>query len=276
MKKLISVFLSLMLVLALPVQVLAETYDLTKGSINVSATDSGQYVYQVGNPDTQPQPGKRDEKPVITSYGKSTANDVFIQSSRDSGATVTLENVHISTSDKAGVQVNGNGNTINLKGNNTVTSSDENSAMVVGGNLTISGDSDASLSVNKSTVNSGCSVTVTGGTVNGVEYQTPAPEPEPEPEPEPAPAPAVWAEKVKSPEPSYWDSLIWKLSQMEDDITLTLDLGAYTWIPRTLIQTARGKNITLILQWNGGEDITILPTDTIDLSLWSIQLKDLA
>lgn len=101
-------------------------------------------------------------------------------------------------------------------------------------------------------------ITITGGTVNGVNYDS-----------KPA------AEKIHKATGSLWDQIHWELSNAEPGSEFIIDAGSYTWIPRTIIETAQSMDITLIIKWDGGKDITIQPADETDLTNWSIQLKDL-
>ena len=119
MKKIMTRLLSLVLLGAfIPSFVLAETWDLGKGDITVTATETSQTVSQV-NGET-----KDDPDPVITSSGK-TENTVTINAETNATANVTLENVNIDTgtTDEAAITASGEGNVnIELNGTNTVQS----------------------------------------------------------------------------------------------------------------------------------------------------------
>ena len=119
MKKIMTRLLSLVLLGAfIPSFVLAETWDLRKGDITVTATETSQTVSQV-NGET-----KDDPDPVITSSGK-TENTVTINAETNATANVTLENVNIDTgtTDEAAITASGEGNVnIELNGTNTVQS----------------------------------------------------------------------------------------------------------------------------------------------------------
>ena len=119
MKKIMTRLLSLVLLGAfIPSFVLAETWDLGKGDITVTATETSQTVSQV-NGET-----KDDPDPVITSSGK-TENTVTINAETNATAKVTLENVNIDTgtTDEAAITASGEGNVnIELNGTNTVQS----------------------------------------------------------------------------------------------------------------------------------------------------------
>ena len=54
-RKMIAVCLTLVLALGLPLTVLAEEYDLAKGSVEVSAKDDGQYVTQTNGVNNEKQ-----------------------------------------------------------------------------------------------------------------------------------------------------------------------------------------------------------------------------
>ena len=119
MKKIMTRLLSLVLLGAfIPSFVLAETWDLGKGDITVTATETSQTVSQV-NGET-----KDDPDPVITSSG-TTNNTVTITAEKNATANVTLENVNIDTgtTDEAAITTSGEGNVnIELNGTNTVQS----------------------------------------------------------------------------------------------------------------------------------------------------------
>lgn len=119
MKKITTRLLSLVLLGAfIPSFVLAETWDLGKGDITVTATETSQTVSQV-NGET-----KDDPDPVITSSGK-TENTVTINAETNATANVTLENVNIDTGTRGGAAIttSGEGNVnIELNGTNTVQS----------------------------------------------------------------------------------------------------------------------------------------------------------
>ena len=120
MKKLTTRLLSLVLLGAfIPSFVLAETWDLGKGDITVTATETSQTVSQV-NGET-----KDDPDPVITSSSGKTNNTVTITAEKNATANVTLENVNIDTGTTGGAAIttSGEGNVnIELNGTNTVQS----------------------------------------------------------------------------------------------------------------------------------------------------------
>ena len=120
MKKIMTRLLSLVLLGAfIPSFVLADNWDLDKGSITVSATAESQTVSQAGGSPTV------DHNPVITSSSGKTNNTVTITAERNATANVTLENVNIDTgtTDEAAITTSGEGNVnIELNGTNTVQS----------------------------------------------------------------------------------------------------------------------------------------------------------
>ena len=120
MKKIMTRLLSLVLLGAfIPSFVLADNWDLDKGSITVSATVESQTVSQAGGSSTV------DNNPVITSSSGKTNNTVTITAEKNATANVTLENVNIDTgtTDEAAITTSGEGNVnIELNGTNTVQS----------------------------------------------------------------------------------------------------------------------------------------------------------
>ena len=119
MKKIMTRLLSLVLLgTFIPSFVLADNWDLDKGSITVSATAENQTVSQAGGSPTV------DHNPVITSSGK-TNNTVTITAEKNATANVTLENVNIDTgtTDEAAITASGEGKVnIELDGTNRVQS----------------------------------------------------------------------------------------------------------------------------------------------------------
>ena len=176
MKKLTTRLLSLVLLGAfIPSFVLADTWDLGKGDITVTATETNQTVSQK-NGET-----KDDPAPVITSSG-TTENTVTINAEANATANVTLENVNIdvSSNSEAAITTQGQGNvTLNLSGNNSVQSGEycagihkENT-----GNLTVTAPEGGTSSLNAtggkggagigggSNDGNGSNITISGGIV---------------------------------------------------------------------------------------------------------------
>ena len=134
MKKITTRLLSLVLLGAfIPSFVLAETWDLGKGDITVTATETKQTVSQK-NGET-----KDDPAPVITSSGTTTNHTVIIEAAAGAEAKVTLEDVNIHTG-VAAITTSGQGNVnIELDGTNTVQSGTNYAGVekTNGGTLTI-------------------------------------------------------------------------------------------------------------------------------------------
>ena len=174
MKKIMTRLLSLVLLGAfIPSFVLAETWDLGKGDITVTATETSQTVSQV-NGET-----KDDPDPVITSSGK-TENTVTINAETNATANVTLENVNIDTGTRGGAAIttSGEGNVnIELNGTNTVQSGNTHAGVEKkdNGTLTITDeDKDGSLTatggnygagIGGGSLGSGSNIAVSGGEV---------------------------------------------------------------------------------------------------------------
>ena len=114
MKKIMTRLLSLVLLgTFIPSFVLADNWDLDKGSITVSATVESQTVSQAGGSPTV------DNNPVITSSSGTTNNTVTITAEKNATANVTLDNVNIdvSSNQEAAITTQGQGNvTLNLSG----------------------------------------------------------------------------------------------------------------------------------------------------------------
>ena len=163
MKKIMTRLLSLVLLGAfIPSFVLAETWDLGKGDITVTATETSQTVSQV-NGET-----KDDPDPVITSSGK-TENTVTINAETNATAKVTLENVNIdvSSNSEAAITTQGQGDvTLNLSGNNSVQSGEYHAGVHKGnaGNLTVTTPEGGTGSLNATGGKGGAGI---GGDIDG-------------------------------------------------------------------------------------------------------------
>ena len=121
-RKMIAVCLTLVLALGLPLAVLAEEYDLAKGSIEVTAKEDGQYVSQ-----TNGVANEKQTTPTVVKQtgGGSTENTITIKAEENKTAEVTLSGVNIDTSNSGGAAVTtqGKGNvTIELDNSNAVKS----------------------------------------------------------------------------------------------------------------------------------------------------------
>ena len=172
MKKFLSVTLSLLLAASMPLSALAETYDLSQGSITVNAESGGQTVRQGGGAAVP------DSAPVIT--GTSKENNVTINAESGQTASVTLSGVNIDVRDKgkAAVSTTGEGNVnIELNGSNALKSGHSHAGLEKNndGNLTIQDkDKDGSLNakggqdgagIGGGSSGAGSDITITGGKV---------------------------------------------------------------------------------------------------------------
>ena len=172
MKKFLSITLSLLLAASLPLSALAETYDLSQGSITVNAESGGQTVRQGGGAAVP------DSAPVIT--GTSKENTVTINAEKDQTANVTLSgaNIDVSSAGKAAVSTTGEGNVnIELNGSNALKSGHSHAGLEKNndGNLTIQDkDKDGSLNakggqdgagIGGGSSGAGSDITITGGKV---------------------------------------------------------------------------------------------------------------
>ena len=154
MKKFLSITLSLLLAASLPLSALAETYDLSQGSIIVEAkADGNQYVSQAGGVQQEQQ----TTETVINqtdSNTTSTTNTITIQAEKNQTAQVTISdvNINVSSKGKAAISTGGDGSvTIELDGDNTAKSGWDHAGVEKnnGGNLTITdADGDGALNAN--------------------------------------------------------------------------------------------------------------------------------
>ena len=123
MKKWMIRALSALLIAAfLPLNVLADEYDLNEGSVTVSTTKGadGSTQQNVTHKDNT----KPDSNPIITSKGQKTDNTITINAGAGTTANVTIKDANISASSgKAAIKTGGEGNVnLNVEGTNTVSS----------------------------------------------------------------------------------------------------------------------------------------------------------
>ena len=130
----------------------ADTYDLTKGSVDILAEGGKQYITQWEDKDndTCVKDGEGKEirdredsditlttKDETTGKTETTSNTVTIDAKEDNTANVTLQDVHIETegswnnTGSAPIEIKGNGDTkLELNGDNTVLSGDSHHAAI--------------------------------------------------------------------------------------------------------------------------------------------------
>ena len=121
LRRIVPSMIALLLVCSLPVSAFAAEYDLAEGSVTVIATESGQTVTHGSNAAVP------DDAPVIIQSNSETptANTVTVKAEENATANVTLDGVNIDTrgTDKAAVEIQGEGDVvIELDGSNTVQS----------------------------------------------------------------------------------------------------------------------------------------------------------
>lgn len=148
-KKLLSYFLSILLVTLMPVSILADTYYIDDGDITILNT--GTQIVKQGST------SNNDDAPVITQRDSNTATNHKIAvhyTPGDNVATFTIkdvniksENSDIDTVDGNGIDVDVHKAEITIEGNNKVDAA-RSAIRVTSGNLTIKGD--GTLTVNSS------------------------------------------------------------------------------------------------------------------------------
>lgn len=186
--RILSALIALLLVVGMPITALAEEYDLTVGSVTVTANENGQTVTQANNPD---RVNYEDPNPVITSGGVQTSNTITVNT--DGGdATVTLKDVNIDTRTSGGAAMSVNRGedttvTVELDGENALTSGMYSAGLQTSGSgsLVIQDESGAEgalsatggkygagIGSNSPASGYGSNITISGGevTANGGEY----------------------------------------------------------------------------------------------------------
>lgn len=156
MRKTMVRALSVLLILAfVPMTVLAEEWNLSEGSITVSAVakPEGGTKQTVSQDRSSGKVSKEDAAPVIKSSGE-TANTVSIDAGEKATANVTIKDATVKSSGDAAIKTTGQGNVnLNIEGKNSVESSGDKSTHAGieknnNGNLTIgSASGDGELTV---------------------------------------------------------------------------------------------------------------------------------
>ena len=173
-KKAVSVFVTLLLLLLLPVQAFAQEYDLANGTVSVTARNNEQYVSQGSSIDE-----KQTSETVIT--GSSNPNTITIEAEAGQTANVTLKDVNIDCSGiygSAALITSGDGDVnIELDGNNMLASGTDCAGLNKEntGSLTISDDDNngsleatggrSGAGIGGGYSGDGNNITITGGTV---------------------------------------------------------------------------------------------------------------
>lgn len=170
----VSIFVTLLMLLLLPVQAFAQEYDLSNGTVSVTARNNEQYVSQGSIIDE-----KQTSETVIT--GSSNPNTIAIEAEAGQTANVTLKDVNIDCSGiygAAALITSGAGDVnIELDGDNVLASGEECAGLNKNnaGSLTI-GDIDNNGSLTATGGRSGAgigggkggdgsNITIIGGTV---------------------------------------------------------------------------------------------------------------
>ena len=55
----------------------------------------------------------------------------------------------------------------------------------------------------------------------------------------------------------FWQKVMTQLQAADEGSTVTIDAGSRTTMPAKVVEIVQERNLTLVIQWNGGEDITI-------------------
>lgn len=134
MRRLISAFIALLLVVNLSVTAFAAEWYLEDGDITVSAGDSGQTVSQGSSTDVA------DDAPVIKQRdsSKTTDSTITISTSDNATANVTIQDINISSTGDA-IDVGSSSANITLEGDNKIFSESGSALHVSNGHVTITG-----------------------------------------------------------------------------------------------------------------------------------------
>ena len=148
MRRLISAFIALLLVVNLSVTAFAAEWYLEDGDITVSARDSGQTVSQGSSTDVA------DNAPVIKQRdsSKTTDSTITISTSDNATANVTIQDINISSTGDA-IDVGSSSANITLEGDNKIFSESGSALHVSNGHVTITGSGSLEAEIGDSTEN---------------------------------------------------------------------------------------------------------------------------
>lgn len=74
----------------------------------------------------------------------------------------------------------------------------------------------------------------------------------------------------------FWYNVRNKIRNADEGATITVDAGRRTFMPLLVLDAVKEYKVTLVIQWAGGDDITLQPSFDATTDKWSFQLTDLA
>ena len=137
-KRLVSAAIAVILAVCLPVTAFAQTYDLSKGSITVTADENGQYVSQENGVTNELQTSET----VITQGDGSeeTANTITVDTEDGAEAEVTIKDININSGADSAIDVGDSSLKLTVEGENKLSADGDSAALrVSSGDLTIDG-----------------------------------------------------------------------------------------------------------------------------------------
>ena len=148
-KRMISLAMALLLVMAIPLAVVAQEYDLSAGSITVRTDDSGQYVSQADGVQDELQTSQTVIKQE--SGSASTDNTITISTSGSASADITIRDLNVAgVYDKSVIDVGSSAATIRVEGENKI-GVDHNDSPYGEGDTSLIHVSDGSLTLTSET-----------------------------------------------------------------------------------------------------------------------------
>ncbi len=137
LKKFTIVLIALTLIAVLPITTLAENYDLSNGSIEITADDTGQYVSQ---PDNGITDFRQTSATVIEQTGNDspTENTITVTTTGDNVAQFTVKGINIESESDA-IDVGDSNAEITLEEENIIYSESGSAIHVSEGDVTITG-----------------------------------------------------------------------------------------------------------------------------------------
>ena len=159
--KLLSVMLSLTLCASMVAPAFAVSYDIDKGSVYVEKDDDGVYSYQGSKTS-----GNVSRDTDITVTGSTEKNTIVVGKDVED-VTITLDNVNISSTDKAAMSIGANSDvTVELDGENTLNGGNNHAGLELndkdGSGRSVYGAKGGSVTIQDNNDEEG-SLTATGG-----------------------------------------------------------------------------------------------------------------
>lgn len=84
------------------------------------------------------------------------------------------------------------------------------------------------------------------------------------------------AQQQTFPQDTFWRDVVSQVRAAEKGATVTVDAGGRTYVPAYVLDAVGECGVTLVIQWNGGDDITVTKAYSGDKTYHYFALADLA